>query len=109
MSKLGFEMDLNKRIQEMMALLAEYMQKTDRLLDRMDKHDILFEKQFARMDVAYQVIVAHSEKIDVLQQRANETQEELKVAALKQEARNEALMSEILAISKRVQTIESKH
>ena len=95
----------------MMALLAEYLQKTDRLLDRMDMHDILFEKQFARMDLAYQVIVTHSEKIESLERQTKEIQEEtreIKKATLLQEAKNEALFNEILSISKRAQTIERK-
>lgn len=116
MSKFDFTLNLNKQIVEMMALLSEYMQKIDRLLDRMDKHDILFEKQFARMDLAYQVIVGHSEKIEALEQQTNRITEEtnriteearqIKEALLKQEVKNEALLNEILSISKRVLAIE---
>lgn len=90
-------MDLNKRIDELIELLVEYLQKTDRLLDRMDNHDLefskheqLFEKQFARMDLAYQVMVTHSEKIVSLQQETKE------------------IYQEILSISKRVKSIEDK-
>lgn len=100
---------MDKRITELLALLSEYLQKIDRLLVRMDEHDLLFEKQFARMDLAYQVIVTHSEKIEALQQQTKEIQVEswdLKKDMLKQETKNEAIFNEILSISKRVQTLE---
>lgn len=100
---------MDKRITELLALLSEYLQKTDRLLVRMDEHDLLFERQFARMDMAYQVIVTHSEKIEALQKQTKEIQVEslgLKKDMLKQETKNEAIFNEILSISKRVQTLE---
>lgn len=78
-------------------LLAEYLQKTDRMLDKMDQHEKIFDKQFERMDLAYQVLISHSEKIEDLQSQTKEIQQ-----------RNEALLKEILSISKRVQTIEGK-
>ena len=116
----------------MIELLAEYLQKTDRLLDRMDKHDILFEKQFARMDLAYQVIVTHSERIENLQDQAKDLQlqtkdlqlqtkdlqqqtkelyqqtKELQLQTKEIQQRNDSTFKEILSISKRVQTIEGE-
>lgn len=107
---------MDKRITELLALLSEYLQMTDRLLVRMDEHDLLFEKQFARMDLAYQVIVTHSEKIEDLQHQAKDLRQQtkeiqveswdLKKDMLKQETKNEAIFNEILSISKRVQTLE---
>ncbi len=79
-------MNVEKRILELIELLAEYLQKTDRLLDRMDKHDILFEKQFARMDLAYQVIVTHSERIEILQDQTKDIQ--LQTKDLKQQTKD---------------------
>lgn len=78
-------------------LLAEYLQKTDRMLGKMDQHEKIFDKQFERMDLAYQILISHSEKIEDLQNQTKEIQQ-----------RNEALLKEILSISKRVQTIEGK-
>jgi uncharacterized coiled-coil DUF342 family protein len=104
-------MDLNKRIDEIIELLAEYLQKTDRILDRMDKHDEMFEKQLARIDLAYQVIITHSEKIELLQEQSKDLQQQskdLRLEMLKQESKNETLLGEILSISRRVRTIEAK-
>ena len=125
-------MNIEKRILELIELLAEYLQKTDRLLDRMDKHDILFEKQFARMDLAYQVIVTHSERIENLQDQAKDLQlqtkdlqlqtkdlqqqtkelyqqtKELQLQTKEIQQRNDSTFKEILSISKRVQTIEGE-
>ena len=102
----------------MIELLAEYLQKTDRLLDRMDKHDVLFEKQFARMDLAYQVIVTHSERIENLQDQTKDLQlqtkdlqqqtKELQLQTKEIQQRNDSTFKEILSISKRVQTIEGE-
>ncbi len=125
-------MNVEKRILELIELLAEYLQKTDRLLDRMDKHDILFEKQFARMDLAYQVIVTHSERIENLQDQTKDLQlqtkdlqlqtkdiqqqtkelyqqtKELQLQTKEIQLRNDSTFKEILSISKRVQTIEGE-
>ncbi len=101
---------MDKRITELLAILAEYLQKTDRLLERMDQHDLLFEKQFTRMDLAYQVIVTHSEKIELLQEQSNDLRQQtkdLRLEMLKQENKNENILTEILSISKRVQTLKS--
>ncbi len=127
-------MNVEKRILELIELLAEYLQKTDRLLDRMDKHDVLFEKQFARMDLAYQVIVTHSERIEILQEETKDLQrqtkdlqqqtkeqtkdlqlqikelyqqtKELQLETKEIQQRNDSTFKEILSISKRVQTLE---
>jgi|GEM_PF-2539501 len=109
-------MNVEKRILELIELLGEYLQKTDRLLDRMDKHDILFEKQFARMDLAYQVIVTHSERIEILQEETKDLQrqtkdlqqqtKELQLETKEIQQRNDSTFKEILSISKRVQTLE---
>lgn len=111
-------MNVEKRILELIELLAEYLQKTDRLLDRMDKHDVLFEKQFARMDLAYQVIVTHSERIEILQEETKDLQrqtkdlqlqtKELQLQTKEIQQRNDSTFKEILSISKRVQTIEGE-
>lgn len=111
-------MNVEKRILELIELLAEYLQKTDRLLDRMDKHDVLFEKQFARMDLAYQVIVTHSERIEILQEETKDLQrqtkdlqlqtKELQLQTKEIQQRNDSTFKEILSISKRVQTLEGE-
>jgi uncharacterized protein YlxW (UPF0749 family) len=100
-----------KNEDKIVELLSEYLLKTDRILDRLDTHDNLFEAmlkqmdaQSKRMDLAYQVIIKHSEQIEKLQQ---ETQE-LRKESLKREMNNEVLLKEIFSISKRVQTLEEK-
>jgi hypothetical protein len=69
-------------------LLAEYLQKTDRILDRLDKHDSIFEKQF-------KVMMEHSKQI-----------ESLRKETLKHSIHQEEILKEIFSISKRVNTLE---
>ena len=96
---------VEKRILELIEFLAGHIQKIDRLLDKMDSRDVLFDKyfelfdkQFKRMDMAYQVIVGHSEKIEVLHGETKHLQDE-----------SNKLMTEILSISRRVRNIEDKN
>ena len=49
-----------KNEDKIIELLAEYLQKTDRLLDRLDKHDSLFEKQFQIMESLQRESLRHS-------------------------------------------------
>ncbi len=67
-------------------LLAEYLQKTDRMLDRMDQHDIFFEKQFARLDIAFQTLIAHSEKVESIQHETKEIH--LEIREIQQEVKD---------------------
>ncbi len=90
-------------------LLAEYMQKTDRILDEMAKNgkanaefQKIFQNQLNRMDVAYQIIVGHSEKIEGLQKECKELRSE----SLKYSIQNDVILKEILSISKRVNDLE---
>jgi hypothetical protein len=78
-------------------LLAEYLQKTDRILDRLDSHDQLFEATLKRIDIS-------SEQIQQLQKETKELRSE----SLKHEIKNDVLLKEILSISKRVMTLEEK-
>ncbi|MBC7921028.1 MAG: hypothetical protein H7Z75_08030 [Ferruginibacter sp.] len=97
-------------------LLAEYLRKTDRLLERMDRQQQNFEEQGRRMDqhqrnfeeqgqqikeqnqrmdLAYDVLIKHSEEML-----------ELRKEAKKREIQQETILKEIFAISKRVQKLE---
>ena len=89
---------------KILELLAEYLRKTDRVLDRLDSHDVLFDKQFKRLDIAYQVLVNHSEKIESLQQQTQKTLEEMKVMR----HASDALLKQVVTLSRKVKTIEGK-
>lgn len=84
-----------KNEEKIIELLAEYLQKTDRILDRLDKHDSLFKNQ---LDVLFQ----HSKQIETLQKQTETLQKE----ALKHSIHQEELLKEIFSISKRVSTLE---
>lgn len=114
-----------KNEEKIIELLAEYLLKTDRVLDRLDSHDHLFKEVLARID-------KKSEQIDdlgmqtkelqretrelqqqtkELQQQTKELQQqtkELRSESLKHEIKNDVLLKEILSISKRVWTLEEK-
>lgn len=90
--------------EKIIELLAEYLLKTDRILDRLDSHDHLFKEVLARID-------KKSEQIDELQMQTKELQretKELRSESLKHEIKNDVLLIEILSISKRVLTLEEK-
>ncbi len=107
-----------KNEEKIIELLAEYLLKTDRILDRLDSHDHLFKEVLARID-------KKSEQIDELQMQTKELQretrelqqqtkelqqqtKELRSEFLKHEIKNDVLLKEILSISKRVWTLEEK-
>lgn len=100
-----------KNEEKIIELLAEYLLKTDRILDRLDSHDHLFKEVLARID-------KKSEQIDELQMQTKELQretrelqqqtKELRSESLKHEIKNDVLLKEILSISKRVWTLEEK-
>lgn len=100
-----------KNEEKIIELLAEYLVKTDRILDRLDSHDHLFKEVLARID-------KKSEQIDELQMQTKELQretrelqqqtKELRSESLKHEIKNDVLLKEILSISKRVWTLEEK-
>ncbi|MCE2893314.1 MAG: hypothetical protein LW721_02660 [Flammeovirgaceae bacterium] len=87
-----------KNEEKIIELLAEYLQKTDRILDRLDSHDHLFEEILKRID-------ASSQQIHQLQTETKELRSE----SLKHEIKNDVLLKEILSISKRVMTLEEKN
>lgn len=107
-------MDENKILE----LLAEYLRKTDQILERLAQHDLLWSKnnerwgkqeehwnkQDVRLDIAYQTLIFHSEKIEALQKSSEEIRKQTK----KIEVRNDAMLQQLIALSKRVNTIERK-
>ena len=93
-----------KNEEKIIQLLAEYLLKTDRILDQLDSHDHLFKEVLARID-------KKSEQIDELQMQTKELQretKELRSESLKHEIKNDVLLKEILSISKRALTLEEK-
>jgi len=87
-----------KNEEKIIELLAEYLQKTDRILDRLDSHDHLFEEILKRID-------ASSQQIHQLQTETKELRSE----SLKHEIKNDVLLKEILSIYKRAMTLEEKN
>ena len=69
-------------------LLSEYLKKTDQTLER--------------VDLAYDVLVKHSEQI----LKHSEQIEELRKESLKHGIQQEALLKEIFSISRRVANLE---
>jgi septal ring factor EnvC (AmiA/AmiB activator) len=94
-----------KNEERIIELLVEHLQKTDRILDRLDSHDGLFEEMLKRIDITQQ-------QTQELQNQTKELQKEtkdLRSESLKHEIRNDVLLKEILSISKRVMTLEEKN
>ena len=75
---------------KILELLSEYLKKTDQTLER--------------MDLAYDVLIKHSEQI----LKHSEQIEELRKESLKHEIQQEALLKEIFSISRRVANLEDK-
>ena len=73
---------------KILELLSEYLKKTDQTLER--------------MDLAYDVLVKHSEQI----LKHSEQFGELRKESLKHEIQQEALLKEIFSISRRVANLE---
>jgi hypothetical protein len=86
-------------------LLAEYLKKTDQTIERMD----LANK---RMDLAYDVLIKHSEALIELRKVSEKNQNEiveLRKETIKREIQQEALLKEIFSISRRVGSLEDNH
>ena len=78
-------------------LLAEHVQKTDRLLDRSDRLIERMEKTDRNVDTMSRTIVDHSLKHIEMNAKFNEMKEEQGV-----------MLKELLSISRRVSTLEDK-
>jgi uncharacterized coiled-coil DUF342 family protein len=85
-------------------LLAEYLQKTDRILDRLDSHDQLFEEMLKRIDICSK----QTQELQIQTKELQKETKELRSESLKHEIKNDVLLKEILSISKRVMTLEEK-
>lgn len=86
-----------KNEERIIELLAEYIQKTDRALERMEKSD-------KRIELAYDVLVKHAEELIALRKESEELRREtsdLRKESLKREIQQEALLKEIFSISRR--------
>jgi septation ring formation regulator EzrA len=84
-----------KSITDLLALMAEQLQRMDQLFDRMEvqekglkamseKYDKLFEsqariyeRQFERLDIAYQILISHSKTFDALHGETKELSQDL--------------------------------
>lgn len=73
---------------KILELLSEYLKKTDQTLER--------------MDLAYDVLMKHSEQLI----KQSERIEELRKESLKHEIQQESLLKEIFSISRRVSHLE---
>lgn len=85
-------------------LLAEYLKKTDQALER--------------IDLAYDVLIKHSEELVELRKSSEKNQQEivelrkesldLRKESIKREIQQDVLLKEILSISRRVGALEDK-
>jgi hypothetical protein len=99
-------------------LLAEYLRKTDQIMERLDKQAVVWsqqqeawgrqeefrKRQDQRLDVAYQVLVAHSEKIEKLQEESAELRKKsikLEQQSQKIERRSDATWKQFIALAKK--------
>lgn len=86
-----------KNEEKIIELIAEYLLKTDRSLDRIEE----LQKQTSELQ----------KQTNELQKQSLEMQKEIKELrseSLKHEIKNDVLLKEILSISKRVMTLEEK-
>ncbi len=114
-----------KNEEKIIELLSEYLQKTDRTLERMEKSDKKFDevqaelakhsdridlayaeltKHFKKIDLAYDVLMKHSDELISLRKASDELRKE----SMKREIQQEALLKEIFSISRRVANIEDE-
>ena len=80
---------------KILELLAEYLKKTDQTLER--------------MDLAYDVLIKHSEELVDLRKVSEKNQQEiveLRKESIKHEIQQDVLLKEILSISRRVGNLE---
>lgn len=131
---------------KILELLAEYLRKTDQMMERLDKQASIWARQeeyrakqeerqskqeerqakqeerqakqderYARqeefrarqdrrLDMAYQVLITHSEKIEKLQLESNKLQEQTR----KIELRTDATWKKFIAVTKRIATNRRK-
>jgi hypothetical protein len=100
-----------KNEEKIIELLSEYLLKTDRTLERMEKNDKKFDEDHAelmkhakKIDLAYEVLMKHSDELISLRKET----EALRKESLKREIQQEALLKEIFSISRRVANIEDE-
>jgi methyl-accepting chemotaxis protein len=94
---------------KILELLTEYIQKTDRTLEEMSKHEKQINSAtqqinsaYQQINSAYQFIQQHAEEIKALRQESVALRQE----SLKREIQQEAILKEIFSISKRVSDLE---
>ncbi len=78
-------------------LLAEYLHKTDRLLDSMEMTDKNMDRVGKNIDIMSKAILEQNSKFNLINQRID-----------KSSHIQEAILNEILSISKRVSILENK-
>jgi hypothetical protein len=82
-------------------LLAEYLQKTDRLLDRMEKTD-------RNVDTMSKAIADHSLKFIEMNGKFNEMSARFNARFDEMKEEQGIMLKELLSISRRVATLEDK-
>ncbi|MFM9838465.1 MAG: hypothetical protein ACKVOQ_09395 [Cyclobacteriaceae bacterium] len=94
-----------KNEDKIIELLAEYLLKTDRSLDRIEalqKQTSELQKQTSELQK--QTYELQKQSIDLQKET-----KELRSESLKHEIKNDVLLKEILSISKRVMTLEERN
>ncbi len=92
-------------------LLAEYLQKTDRLLDRMEKTDKKMEQTNRNVDIISKTTLDHS--MTILDHNKTMLEHNTKFNIISEQIKqleetNKIVLTEILSISKRVTNLESR-
>ena len=61
-----------KNEEKIIELLAEYLQKTDQLIDQIKVNDQRADEQLKRIDIAYETILNHAGRFEKIDQRIEE-------------------------------------
>ena len=111
---------------KILELLADYLKKSDQLLDRMDKtergieimskalaeHSIKFNESNEKFNVINEKFNVINEKFNVINEKFNESNEKFNVVnqEIKQlREENSIVLKELVSLSKRVAEKEEKH
>ncbi|MFM9840170.1 MAG: hypothetical protein ACKVOQ_18030 [Cyclobacteriaceae bacterium] len=79
-------------------LIAEYIRKSDQLLDRMEQTDKQTEQTNKNVDIMSRAMAANDIKFNVVSQEIKQLREDQGI-----------MLKELISVSKRVAVVEEKH